>query len=190
MWKYCWTLNPNPKWVKKGLLFFFLNWKICSTKDSTIKSKLLIILLALVFLNLHHFHNFVWWKISPILFLCLCSGPSARLKRRQSGRVVEVHRQHHFRLQTRPAPHPSRRPVTVGSCQGCCLQVPQDQAWEEVLAPGHRWRLPRTQRRCRWQRKPANSLEGPVGAPAEEVSAAWQEGKVLEDPYRNVFCHG
>lgn len=64
------------------------------------------------------------------------SGPGARPKRGQGGRVVEVHSQHHLHLQAGPEPYPARRPTAVGSRQGRGLQVPQDQAWQKV--PPHR----------------------------------------------------
>lgn len=52
--------------------------------------------------------------------------------------MVEVHRQHHLRVQTRGASHPPWRPAAVGARQRRGLQMPQDQAWEEVPAPGYR----------------------------------------------------
>lgn len=100
------------------------------------------------------------------------SCPGARSERGQSGRVVEVHRQHHFSVQTRWAPHSPRRPTAVGSCQGRGLQMSQNQAREEVPAPGHRWRFPRPEWCGGRQGKLAHPLEGPVGPPAEEISTA------------------
>lgn len=68
----------------------------------------------------------------------------------------------------------------MGACQGCGLQVPQDQAREEVPAAGHGRRFPGTERRRGGQGKPAHPLEGPVGPQAEEVPTARQEGEVLK----------
>ncbi len=122
-----------------------------------------------------------WWRwFDPAFFFSFISCPSARSKGRQGRRVVEVHCQHHFCLQTRWAPHSPRGPATVGACQGCGLQMPKDQAWKEVPAPGYRRWFPWAERRCGRQGKLAHPLEGPVGAPAEEVPTAWQEGKVLK----------
>lgn len=85
---------------------------------------------------------------------------------------MEVHRQHNLSLQTRRAPHPSWRPTAVGSRQRCCMQMPQNQAREEVPAPGYRRRLPWPEWSGGRQGKLAYPLEGPVGPPAEEIPTA------------------
>lgn len=114
---------------------------------------------------------------SPTL---LCSCPGAHSQGRQSRRVVEVHRQHHFRLQARREPHPPRGPVPVGPCQRCGLQVSQDQTWEEVPAVGE-WRgLSRAERSGGRQRQPGYPVEGHVGTQAQEVPAAREERQVQE----------
>ena len=68
----------------------------------------------------------------------------------------------------------------MGARQGRGLQMPKDQAREEVPAPGHGRRFPQPERCGGRQGKPAHPLEGPVGPPAEEVPTARQEGKVLK----------
>jgi len=110
----------------------------------------------------------------------LCSRPGAHPEGGQGRRVVEVHRQHHLRLQAGREPHPPRRPVPVGPCQGRDLQVSQDQAREEVPAAGEQRGLPRPGRSGGGQRQPGYPVEGHVGAQAQEVPAAREERQVQE----------
>lgn len=109
-----------------------------------------------------------------------CSGPDPHPEGRQDGRMVEIHRQHHLRVQAGREPDPPRRPVPVGPRQGHRLQVSQDQAWEEVLVARERRGLPRAGRRGGRQRQPGHPVEGHVGAQAQEVPAAGEERQVQE----------
>lgn len=112
---------------------------------------------------------------------CLyCSRPGAHPEGRQSGRVVEIHRQHHLRLQAGRKPHPPRGPAPVGARQRRGLQVSQDQTGEEVPAPGERRGLPRAERGGGGQRQPGYPVEGHMGAQAQEVPAAREERQVQE----------
>lgn len=94
--------------------------------------------------------------------------------------MVEVHRQHNFRLQAGREPYPARGPVPVGPRQGRGLQVPQDQTWEEVSAPGERRGLPRTERSGGGQGQPGHPVEGHVGPKTQEVPATREERQVQE----------
>lgn len=65
-------------------------------------------------------------KANASSFFLLFSRPGAHSEGGQSRRVVEVHRQHHLRLQAGREPDPPRGPVPVGPSQGRGLQVPED----------------------------------------------------------------
>lgn len=110
----------------------------------------------------------------------LRSCPGTHPEGRKSRRVVEVHRQHHLRLQAGREPHPPRGPVPVGPRQRRGLQVSQDQAREEVPASGERRGLPRAERSGGRQRQPGYPVEGHVGTQAQEVPAAREERQVQE----------
>lgn len=111
-----------------------------------------------------------WQCFISSTFLRSC--PGAHPEGGQSGRVVEVHRQHHFRLQAGREPHSPRRPVPVGPSQRRGLQVSQDQTWEEVPAAGERRGLPRAGWSGRRQRQSGYPVEGHMGTQAQEVPAA------------------
>lgn len=94
--------------------------------------------------------------------------------------MVEVHRQHHLRLQAGREPHPPRRPAPVGTRQGRGLQVPQDQAGQEVPAARQRRGLAGPERRGGRQGQPGHPVERHVGPQAPEVSAAGEERQMQE----------
>lgn len=94
--------------------------------------------------------------------------------------MVEVHRQHNLRLQAGREPHPTRGPNPVGACQGRGLQMPQDQAGQEVPAAGQRRGFAGPERCGGGQGQPGHPVEGHVGPQAPEVSAAGEERQVQE----------
>jgi len=91
---------------------------------------------------------------------------------------VEVHGQHHLRLQTRQQPDTARRPDPVDPLQGRSVQVPQNQAHEEIFAPGQQRGLSRPERHHCGQNQPCDTVAGYVGSAAAEVPAAGEEGEV------------
>lgn len=94
--------------------------------------------------------------------------------------MVEIHGQHHLRLQAGREPHPPRRPVFVGPRQRRGLQVSQDQTWEKVPAARERRGFPEPERRGGGQRQPGHPVERHVGAQTQKVPAAREERQMQE----------
>lgn len=112
------------------------------------------------------------------LFVSSCPDPHP--ESRQGWRVVEVHSQYNICVQARNKPDTAWWPDPLDTLQGHCLQMPQNQVHEEILAAGPRWRLTRPEWHCGRQKQPGDTMEGHVGETTEEVPATGEERKVQE----------
>lgn len=113
-------------------------------------------------------------------WLSVSSCPDPHPESRESCRMVEVHSQHHLCLQARGESDTAWWPDPLDTLQGHCLQVSQDQAYEEIFVTGPWWELSRSEWPCSRQKQPCDTMEGHMGQAPEKVPATRKEGEMQE----------